>query len=723
MTTQRLSSEKLFDFSFFKNITRRRFSHILVAFLVNFFTVSVPFMLAFEDFYQYIYYSNDIINRAVDNVTGILGINCFFTVLLAIYFGAVTMRYMMNRKSAHFYHALPQKRETLYITSISSALFCVAVGSALNLIIAFGELVVFQVAYNEVISACIEYLFKNFITFIMVYAVTVFTGTFSGSNIIQVLTSMALSVYPVAIYSGVIALRTVKAEYFNPNYFYAEHVLKWLSPYAAIIINFMEELSALNIVICVVLSLALLIGGLFIYRKRPIENSDKTIVFKKLGYVIKYVLLIASTVFSGLFFYAIGYSTFYLIFGFVCGAVLGLMLFNTILEKTPKAMFKGLKGFAVFALAFALFTAVWTFDVFKVDEFVPSANNISHAKIEVEGAVYGDTDFDSDEMLSALSTLLKNQVYNDKEDMVVPINRGTTEVYVDVVMYTKLGIPISRSYSISKYTEGVEEFLKLYANDPRMNEAYLDRMEYLVESVDAGCRIEMYANVNYTSYGFKDNGTVLKTYIEELGKMDYDRLSKPTVGYIDMYHLYAPNGDYIGFYDNYGYNYYGRGYSIFDSLPLYADMTKTIAAIGNAAVGEEWDEEKLKYEDGYIPSYGRIYDTSELVYDGAYANGTNDYPSVVISSENALKLRDMVKTASGYSTMLSRAFYAIDTDYVLEVVYGDIENAEKLSSKDEPMGEAVEYDVKIETRDTYYRDEMLVFPKGFVTEEIKAMFK
>ena len=116
MTTRKLSSEKLFDFSLFKNVTRRRLPHILVAFLTNFFTMSVPMMLIYGEYRERIDFTDlsYTVERTLRDLSDIMVLNLVFTYMLAAYFGIVTLGYMMKRRSAHFYHALPEKRETLY---------------------------------------------------------------------------------------------------------------------------------------------------------------------------------------------------------------------------------------------------------------------------------------------------------------------------------------------------------------------------------------------------------------------------------------------------------------------------------------------------------------------------------------------------------------------------------------------------------------------------------
>ncbi|MBR5012085.1 MAG: hypothetical protein IKY12_05945, partial [Clostridia bacterium] len=409
MTTRKLSSEKLIDFSLFKNITRRRLSHILVAFLVNFFTTSVPIILYFSNDSLYNYSLDKGLSYMLRDVNDIMVLNLVFMYALAVYFGIVTLGYMMKRRSAHFYHALPQKRETLYFTSIASSLFCVAVAGTLNFAIASGELAIFGVGYSEVYSAFFAYALNNILVFLSTYAIVVFAGSVSGNRIVQFLMTVVIMLYPFATYGAVIAMRQLYEFYFYTDYFMQISIIQWLTPFAYVINNYGGYVKLSNVVLSLVATAALLFFGLLIYKKRAIENSEKTVAFKKLGSVLKYMFMFPITVFSGMFFVSISGNMAALIFGFASGALLSFMLFNTILEKTPKAMFKNFKGLLVFLLVFAIFAAVVCFDVFDIDSYIPSEKNISHAEIMLSNVTFADKDFDNPEMISALVTMLKNQ--------------------------------------------------------------------------------------------------------------------------------------------------------------------------------------------------------------------------------------------------------------------------------------------------------------------------
>lgn len=718
MTTQKLSSEKLIDFSLLKNLTRRRAAHILLAFLMNFFTLSVPIIMTFGEFREHYPIVDDtFIRRATNEIEAIMVLNLVFTFAFAAYLGVITLGYMMKRRSAHFYHALPERRETLYLTSVTSALLCAAIGALVNLVIATVELYVFDIAIPEVMTLYITCLFKNFIYFITTYAITLFAGSFSGNGLVQVLMTLVIMLYPLATYYGALLLRGMFATYFNVSYFLENKVIEWFSPFAYVFINYFEEIRILPTVIALLVTVALTLGGNEIYRRRAIENSEKPIVFKKLGCVLKYMLMFTVTVYAGLFFYAISNNGVpNMIFGFICGATLSFMLFNTILEKTPKAMFKGIKGLAIFLAAFAVYALIFCFDVFNMDDYVPSEKHISCVEVNLSSIEYDDNRFDDPEMINAVVTLLENQQSNDKNHVVIPYTNNRTNFRVEVTFVNKLGMPIPRTYSISKYTDGAEEFLKLYADDSRMMEEFEERVEYLKKMCDEGYNASYSIRLDeYKRYeGALDE--FIDIYASEFGTANYDRLSKPIVGNVSIYDFYRIE-------DSYGVGYASER-SFFNEMPVFEDMTKTVEFIKALP----YEDDRLNYEKYYgetaeatavevespdevgvaVPRLGYLYDTRELVSanhsDGVYGVHLNYYPSVEL---NEALTKELLEIAGKYSSNYSvwGSFTAIDKTVAFRAYYDYIDK-----EMEEKYGEG-------------YNSETYIFPAGKVPEDIKALLK
>ncbi len=729
MTTRKLSSEKIFDTKLYKNLMRRRLPHILVAFLANFFTISVPFMLWMGDMQRRlmsgVYTLERYIERSLDNVRDTLTINLVFMFVLGIYFGIITLGYMMKRRSAHFYHALPQSRETLYTTSVLSALTCVGIGGAATLAIALVQMAAFSLFTPEILGAFFLLLAKNILYFLLTYAITVFAGSFSGNGLVQALMSLVILFYPVATYAGLVLTRMMNAQYFWDSFYFSEQVLQWLSPAFYAGWSYWSPMRVLPTVLCVMITVTLLLGALAVYKRRAIENSERPIVFKTLGTVLKFMFMFTVTMFAGLFFEAIGYSFFHMVFGYVCGAVLSFMLFNTILAKSPKAMFKGVKGLCIFLAAFALFLTVVAFDIFKMDEYVPAADNMSYAEIEVSNAEYDDTRFDDPEMLAALSTLLKNQRDANEEGVIMPLSRSSMGFTVRTVMYTKLGFPIARNYYISKYTEGADEFLKLYANDPRMQEKYTVLTDILDKLLAEDYAVEVY--VSGEKYEREiDFEKFYALYKEEYGVADYDRLSKPAVAIVSFGEIRDASGkrNYYSLYD------FGEIDYPWTELPIYADMTKTIEylEIGDRKIEVTRSD---SYGDEYAVELSKaaLYDTRKPYTDATgvyeyrtyYLSNLDAYPSVELPLEQGEALGDLLIDYER-STSFSRIFTAFDTSCVVYLVYGEPGENSKLN-----MPEAVEYydeyGLKYATTEEarVYEEYTFVFPKGMLPAEIEAM--
>lgn len=720
MTTRKLSSEKLLDKQLFRNMTRRRLPHVLVAFLANFFSISVPFMLWMGDLQSRLergtYTYERFVEKTVDNVEATMIFNLVILFILGIYFGIITMGYMMRRRSAHFYHALPQKRETLYTTSIASALFCALLGGLATLVIAVIQLASFSMLAPEVLATFGILLAQNCLYFLISYAITVFAGSFSGGGLVQALMTLVIFFYPVATYAGVVLTRSLYSNYFWESYYYSEEIMQWLSPVFYAGFNYLSEPRVLPILLALVAIVVLLLGGMAIYGKRAIENAEKPIMFAKLGTVIKFMLMFTVTVYAGLFFNAIGSTLFHTLFGYTCGAWLSFMLLNTILHKSPKAMFKGMKGIAVFAAAFTLFLAVCAFDVCRLDTYVPDENNLSRAEIRISNAEIDDEKFTDPEMLSALSTLLQNQLENNKKGVTPPLGDSKTRFTVMTVMYTKLGIPFARRYTVSKYTEGAEAFLRLYADDARMHEKYLKVADTVDRLIAEGYTARV--QITGTSQSWNEDLAEFWTiYKQEYGTANYDRLSRPVVAIAEMREFTnKANGDvYYSLYEFIDDLEYG-----WTEFPIYADMTGVI---------EYLQMQDAKLHVTYTNEYGAeqeavcaaayLYDTRTLAKSsgvfGTYAS-LSQYPMIELDTETGVALGDMLSTYR-YHTV-SRVFFAIDTSCVLQLVYGEPDNSKirKIYYEDE-------YGIKttVAAENAYYNEYTYVFPKGMVPENVKAM--
>ena len=685
MTTQKLFSERLLDGKLIGNLTRRRFPHVLVAFLVNFFTTSVPMMMTRREFSPDIYTQAQIFENADSVLRLIFSINLIFMFVLGIYFGVVTMHYMMKRQSAQFWHALPQRRETLYFSSLVSALIAAAIGALINLLILLVLFSVYSLLGAAVMNLFWLLLFKNIVFFLAAYAVTVFAGSFSGSGVVQVLMSLVIQFYPLVTYSGMVMLRSTYAVYYDMDYYFSERILSWLSPATYAAVHYEDGLSAFSLVCAVLAIAALILGTAVIYRRRAIENTEKTIVFKRLGTVIKYLLLFVVTIFAGLFFRAITSVSdmLWMIFGFISGALLGSMLLNTILHKTPKAMFHGFRGLTVFSVCFALYFIIFGVDILKMDEYVPDADAISYAEITVNNISFEDRRFDDPELLEMLSEMLENTVEFDAQDLLNPYDRDVAFFRISVVMHTKLGIPIAREYSVSKAVPKTQPFLERYANDPRLN-ALLYEIDPMLEKYGNALRMtfSVQKNGEYTQFEAPVS-EFLALYRAELGVLNYNRLRCPSLGEVDFYSptvIYTNPNSAFPTPENDVWNEF-RKISL-TTYPLYADMERTIAWLEAQIKSVAGGDVEIENRNEDRITGGLLLDTSELVPTSDQENNASypyhlteqyclRYDSTALDAKEAQRLYDAYSATGQVSYGLTSAFLEIDTTQLLVVFWND----------------------------------------------------
>lgn len=678
---QRLSSEHLLDTKLFRNALRRRLPHVLVAFLGGFFTLAVPLMMSLPDAKEPFYTAAELLARQTNCVQSTMGLNLALALMLGVYFGVVTCGYMMRRRSAYFWHALPQKRETLYTTSIVTSLCCAALGTLASLVFTLAVLGT-KGADGAVFGSFFLYFAKNLLWFLVAYAITVFAGSFSGSGVIQVLMSLVITFYPLALYVGLLMLRGLYASYFTQDYYFGLPFVAWLSPVYYAAAHFEDGFAAVPTVSAVLAVVLLLFGALCIYRRRAVENAEKPIVFAKLGSVLKYLLVFVITVYAGLFFEAVSGGG-WIIFGFVSGGLLSFLLGNTILEKSPKAMFKGWRGLIIFAVAFALFFAAWSLDVFHTIDRVPEAEDVTRAEVNI-GRYARNTTVTDPETIAALCTLIENQRAANQQPLAGRTRGDNDGFYMETVLHTKLGIPVARNYYVYKSTDGAREFLRAYADS--------GAVDALLAAGDAFAAQGRYSVRTDTAIG-DENATLQfdfaafwEIYRREIGALNYERLSMPPIGRVNIWDVTDENGRGI-------YNEWGAMWSDF---PLYADMQETVAFLRQTAdaagislvseYGELTGAAVMRVTgDGTPATIGGAEQaaTTEL-YTEATARDidhdeTDGYPTAELTAAEAEAL--LPHLVRVYVPIAS-VFVDIDTEYIAILRYGRPLSAEEQEKYD-----------------------------------------
>ncbi len=388
MTMHKCSSERTLPFAL--GMMRRNWSLTLLYFLVFFFTMSVPILVILSDISPEWTIARQI-SRVTSDVSGIAVASIFVSSAVAVFSGCAAMRYLTNKKTAGFYHGLPLKREKIYLSCVLNGIvsWLVAyIGAAVISVIALGVSGFGAYGISEVLWEGVWYGFTFGLVF---YAITVFAGALTGSSPIQFLLScVILVIIPATYFSVYLFADHMLGNYVWVEYYFNEETILRLSPLTRLfLLAGNTRPSLLEIIMLFITAALFLTAGLFFHKIRKTENSAKPVAFDWVGSIVKYVCAFPVTLLAGMFFCAIGdNSIFWMLFGFVCGALLWTMLVNTIVTKSAKSMFRGMKGFCIFAALFTVFVLVFGFNCFGWMTYTPDAEDCNSVEVSIGGELY-----------------------------------------------------------------------------------------------------------------------------------------------------------------------------------------------------------------------------------------------------------------------------------------------------------------------------------------------
>lgn len=313
------------------------------------------------------------------------------TIMLAILCGISGFYYLQSKKKVDFYHSLPVKRESLfssiYIIGIAIYVIPYLVSLAIGFVIvgtngAFGSSV-----WIEAWKA----FGVNLLNYCITYTVVIIAVLLTGQLIVSILASGVFLAYGPVV---AILIGSLKGTYFDTYYEYGsitESFLYRCSPISAYtnMTNAVYEktLPFSSALIYMAVAIALIILAVFLYRKRSSEAAEKAISFQVLQPYIKIAISIPIGLWSGIIFTSLmnANSSFWLVFGMICGYLLCSCIMEIIYHFDFKAAFKSRVSLLVGAvLMFAIFST-YKWDLLQYDQYIPSKDKIESMSIALSG--------------------------------------------------------------------------------------------------------------------------------------------------------------------------------------------------------------------------------------------------------------------------------------------------------------------------------------------------
>ncbi len=582
----------------FLNTLKQKWTTGLLIAIIMFFVFPLPLLMYYSDNQADFYSSSHRLNDfPLEWANSMRFVFVPLLSVLAVVMSCIMLRYLHKKVAVDFYHSLPVKRHRLLANQLVSGYTLILVPTIVMLIAAMIVFIAYHGMSAELIAFVLKMLGEAIVYSLVFYGLASLVGVVTGVTAVHlILTGVAIFIVP-AVYGLCIGFGEIFIENMWTGWYIRESVLEKLSPAMRFCVN-TDPLSVVETIVFLFFAALLFAATFLVYRRYKSERAGNSVIFPVLGEVIKYAVVFPMTLAGGLLFFLMMNSSFWTIFGMVCGGLLTAMLSNTILQKSAKAMFRGWKGLCVYAGIMAVGMIVFSANLFGINTNIPAVSSLARAEVILDNNTTLFS-FSDDETLEAVRTLytkgkdhhMDRVIYNSdcdhsyaEETSVYPIESNiTTEEYFDhqfissqyqylnmsVVFYPKFGIPIAKNFSV----HGINDFeaeLRTLLDSSEFCEQYIG----MVADID----IDSYLDVSTVYDYIYKNGEVYpnnRNYLDspvfrneikaallkDLENVGFDHFQKQSLGTVraSNYTLYE-----------YSRNRY---------LPLNADMTNTFAVL------------------------------------------------------------------------------------------------------------------------------------------------
>ena len=410
--------------------------------------------------------------------TGVRG-GIFISFFFGLFFAMLAFSHLTQSRATNGFHALPVRRETIFLTAYLTGLFCqlstilvtfllgaavsaplhlsfwsvtaAAMGSAmLEAVFFYSFAALCMVMTGQILAAPVFYFVGNILVPGMEYLLRNFAGNFLYGYSGQ--TDVALDFLSPPLYMyfkvGIASIETCESD----SYYVTAYAL--------------EHRSFMILAAYALAGLVIALIALLLYRTRKSEMTGSTVAFPWAVPVFKYGVAFCTAVSLGQFLY-------YFLFGqyrssgndslpgtILCMAAAGLVGYfvaEMLIKKSFRVFRAGAKGAAIVSLALVLLGVTMSFDLTGYEKRVPDESEIESAFYTFSGMTDVTTD-DADtirRLTAAHQAIVKNrneQVRIADASDADTLSRSDYDdiepFHLRLTYYLKDGSQLSRSYSL-----------------------------------------------------------------------------------------------------------------------------------------------------------------------------------------------------------------------------------------------------------------------------------
>ncbi len=560
------------------------------------------------------------------------------SMIAAVFAGCYSLLFLQNKTSSAFYHSLPERRSGHFITALFTSFAAYIAAFLINFAI---TVVVFSV-YGFMSVASFTVLILGFLNalffFVAMLSVTFLAGTLTGSLVMHVIITGLFTFILQILFGAVTILLSEGTEFFQPSSLYDIAILRLMSPFIAGVDAISGDgAPAYSYIVTAIMMLLSFALSYVAYKNRPIERSGSSIVYRRVGEALKYIVMAPSAVLLGYMFEEIVDSVAWGVFGFIIGLLLSFMLCNTALNRTAKAMFRGMRGLCVSAVCVAAVSVMLSTGIFgTLDYTVPS--HAERIYVSVSGMQYAVDTEEKDE-IDAIIKEIDSMVSKLKADGHGGVNYpySAKNSYVNVLYNEPGDISLRYNYPTVpyEYLRGLidlmadinEEKTSAYmstfkADDLELSNIMLPGSFVLANATDienySGQSIDSFSDADFYAYFTVRDCQELTDEIKEIFN-DFKPVDETSIGKIRIEGKSRYSAQMFAYDNSNGYYYDGRS---FYSPITYPQLLKLLILLNdNELIGEKiffgdaTDTIEFRTADESVVAAVKVEDLLSLSYD------------------------------------------------------------------------------------------------------------
>lgn len=308
--------------------------------------------------------------------------------LLPVLIAMTGFGYIHSKEKLDFYHALPLKREQLFLISYVSGLLIFLVTYFVSALLAFAVLCANGLVSPGTATHCGFTVLCAFLCFFLVYHTVILGIVLTGQHVTALLGAAVISIYPLLVSR---LLPSLESFFFKTYYPTDATLFEAAGEHFSSAVLFIASaftihpgdadlsLTIADLIYCVLT----LVLSVFLYRIYRSETAEGALAFPKTAPVFKVLICIPAALFLGLFstFFTGNDNSMLVIFISIFSGILLCGIIELIYTRDIRMILKSWKSSLISVGGVLVVLAILAFDLTGYDRYLPKKDRIESIRL------------------------------------------------------------------------------------------------------------------------------------------------------------------------------------------------------------------------------------------------------------------------------------------------------------------------------------------------------